>query len=75
MIIAITRANFELARQKLLNENIVVSGDQGIITGDGVTLKFAYDGIDFLQIDVVHKPFYMPESMIENEIKKWFSFE
>jgi hypothetical protein len=41
-----------------------------IITGHGVTAEATYNGTDTLTVNVKHKPFLIPESMIENGIKE-----
>lgn len=49
-----------------------VTGDtEGTITGHGVTANFTYFAdTQKLSVDVIHHPFYIPVSAIENELSQ-----
>ena len=71
-ITPLSRSDFEAARVKLKGQGIVISGDQGIVEGHKVGVSFFYDGVNSLTLSIQHKPFYYPETEVEDEIRKWF---
>ena len=74
MTITLTRSEFDAASAKLLKQGILLTGDKGSVTHNGVTIDFAYFG-DTLTLDVVKKPFLVSEGILESTIRKWFSQE
>ena len=45
----------------------------GTLSHDGATVKYSYDGVGVLTIDVLSKPFYLSEGFVERQISGWFS--
>lgn len=74
IITPLTCDQFTSACQKLEStENIKISGDQGSVEGFKVGINYFYNGTDTLTLTVEHKPWYYPESEVEDEIRKWFT--
>ena len=72
LLFTLTRAQLEAKRTALAAQNVVLTGDSGQVSEDGVTLQFDY-AEPSLRIDVLHKPGLLPEGILENKIKEWFS--
>lgn len=70
--IEISRAVLEQKRQILAAEGTVLTGDHGTISHSGVELAFNYVE-PILEIDVVSKPFFYPDSLVESQIRAWFA--
>lgn len=73
IITPLSRSDFDAARVRLKAQGITIIGDQGSIEGHKVGISFFYNGDDTLSLSIEHKPFYFPESVIEDEIRKWFN--
>lgn len=72
MILTLTRTQFENAKARLLVEGITILEDQGTLVHDGITISYQY--VDpVLTVLTLKKPFYVPESSIEDHITKWFA--
>ena len=74
MTLTLTRSQFDAASAKLLKQGVILNGDSGSITKEGVMITYAYFG-DTLTIEVRKKPFFVSDSLIESTISKWFSME
>ena len=73
IVIGISREQFEAAKARLLSEdNVTISGDQGTVSHDGVTVEYEFGSASLL-LTVKEKPFLLPETVIENSIRNWFS--
>ena len=63
-------AQFEGIRDWLAaQEGIVATGNKGVIQGGGVTATYDFDGVGQLQIQVTHKPFFLPIDLVEGKIR------
>jgi hypothetical protein len=69
----LTREQFEAKKRKLAVDGVRVNGDAGEIhlPQFGVKLKFSYIQTS-LMVQVVDKPFLVPESMVESRAREWF---
>jgi hypothetical protein len=66
-----TDAQFANASNRLRAAGIELSGPSGTLSKDGITAKYAHaDGK--LTVEIVDKPFFVPESMIEAKLKEYF---
>ena len=67
----LTLAGFNALRTKLLAMGVTLpSGLDGMLSHDGVILKYHYDG-STLTLSIQKKPFYIPASMIWGEVDGW----
>ena len=71
MQFAMTREQLESIRTRLSVNGVQITGDSGEIEQQGCKLSYSYDGSN-LTVNVLHKPFMIPESAVENKIKEWF---
>lgn len=68
--VPLTDAQFAAAAQRLRGYGIDLNGPAGTITKEGITARYQHaDGK--LTIEIVDKPFFMPESMIESRLKAY----
>jgi len=66
-----TAAQFANASDRLRAAGIALSGPSGTLSKDGITAKYAHaDGR--LTVEIVDKPFFVPESMIESKLQEYF---
>lgn len=71
-IAGVSEAAFNALRAQLLsNHQAEITGTtDGTITGQGVTANYHYDSsAATLSVDVIHHPFYIPESAIESQLR------
>lgn len=55
----------------ITHEAEVIGGTIGTIIGHGVTANYSYDAASqILTVDVIHHPFYIPVSAIENQLRE-----
>jgi hypothetical protein len=78
MKLTLTPAQFHAALSKLYSEpgasvSLGSGGNSGSVTGDGVTIGFTYDGSSSLAVNVLSKPWYLPESVVESHISQYFA--
>ena len=66
-----TDAQFANASNRLRAAGIVLSGPSGTLSKDGITAKYAHAN-DTLTVEIVDRPFFVPESMIESKLKQYF---
>ena len=72
IVVGMSREQFEAAASKLKQQaGLDIAGDAGQISHSGVTVNYAYDGAA-LKLDVLKKPFFLSEGMIESQINGWF---
>jgi hypothetical protein len=73
MTFPLTRPQLEQRRQLLAQAGVSMEGDHGIISHSGVSLKIDYyESYQMLSIEIVSKPWYVPEAVVEGKIKGWF---
>ncbi len=72
MQIKISRAQLDAKRAELKALGVDLTGDTGTVEHSGVKLSYSYNG-DTLDIETVHKPFYVPASMVESQVTAWFA--
>ena len=68
----ITPEQYELRKNDLIAQGIDIAGNSGEIAYRGVTVQYNYNGVA-LTIVVKKKPWYDPESAVENVIQQWFA--
>lgn len=65
----ITPAQFAaIAADVKTTVGVSLDGNTGTQSADGYTVEWAYDGESNLVIDVLKKPFLIPESIVESHI-------
>lgn len=65
-----TDAQFATATQRLKDNGIVLTGSAGTISKSGITASYEHaDGK--MRINIIQKPFLLPESLIENRLKAY----
>ena len=74
MTLTLTRPQLEAARTKLLSQGVLLVGDSGSVTHDGVMITYAYFG-GTLTVEVRKKPIIFSDAFVESKISKWFSQE
>lgn len=68
--VPMTDAQFATASQRLREHGIELSGPSGTLSQQGVTARYQHaDGK--LSIEILDKPFFMPESLIESRLKAY----
>ena len=68
--VPLTDAQFAAAAQRLRGYGIELNGPSGTINKEGITARYQHaDGK--LTIEILDKPFFMPESMIESRLKSY----
>lgn len=68
--VPLTEAQFVAAAQRLLAHGIDLSGRSGTLSRDGITARYNYaDGK--LTLDVLDKPFFLPLSVIESQMRSY----
>jgi len=53
-------------------QDIELAGNTGLLDHGGFSGSYAYDGTT-LTITVTHKPFFVPESVVESHLLAWFA--
>ena len=65
-----TDAQFRTATQRLQHNGIVLTGASGTLSKDGIKASYEHkDGV--LRINILEKPFLLPESLIEGRLKAY----
>ena len=65
-----TDAQFAAATQRLAHNGIVLTGSAGTLSKDGITASYEHtEGT--LRINILDKPFLLPESLIEGRLKAY----
>ena len=65
-----TDAQFATATQRLQSNGILLNGPSGTLSKDGITASYEHaDGR--LRINILEKPFLLPESLIEGRLKAY----
>lgn len=66
--VPLTEAQFEEASRRLQAAGVNLSGPSGTMSREGITAKYSYaNGV--LTIEVVDKPFFLPLSLIESQMR------
>ena len=68
--VPMTEDQFAAATRRLADNGIQLAGREGTLTKDGVTARYAFDGVK-LAIEIVDRPFLLPLSMIEGRLKAY----
>ena len=69
----LTRPQLEQRRQQLAQAGVMLVGDHGRIENSGVVLQLDYyETYEMLKIEIVDKPFFVPETVVEGKIRGWF---
>lgn len=69
--IPLTQEQFNERVAQLATLGVHLTGTQGTLSQDGITVNYAYDG-KVLSVNIVHKPWGIPASFIETKIHAWF---
>ncbi len=65
-----TDAQFATATTRLRTNGIELTGSAGTLSKDGITASYEHaDGT--LRINILNKPFLLPESLIEGRLKAY----
>lgn len=68
--VPLTEAQFDEASRRLRAAGIDISGPAGTLSRDGITANYRYaNGV--LSIEVVNKPFLLPLSLIESQMRTY----
>ena len=59
------------ARRLQSEEGVTVAGEEGTLSHSGVTIAYDEDG-STLTLTVEHKPFYLGDAILQEQIRKWF---
>ena len=66
--VPLTETQFDEASRRLRAAGINISGTAGTLSRDGITANYSYaNGV--LTIEVVDKPFFLPVSVIEAQMR------
>lgn len=66
--VPLTQMQFDEASQRLRAAGIDISGPAGTLSRDGISARYSYaNGV--LTIEVVEKPFFLPLSVIESQMR------
>lgn len=66
--VPLSEAQFEEASRRLQAAGVNINGPSGTLSRNGITAKYSYaNGI--LSIEVVDKPFLLPLSVIESQMR------
>lgn len=68
--IPMTDAQFAAAAVRLRENGIELMGPSGTLTKDGITAKYSH-GDGLLKVEIVDKPFFLPESLIEGRLQAY----
>jgi hypothetical protein len=68
--VPLTEAQFAAAAQRLQAYGVDLSGRSGTLSRQGVTARYNYAN-DLLTIEIVDKPFFMPLSVIESQMRSY----
>ncbi len=72
----VTQEKFDAAKVAIAaqSDTAVGTGNDGAISGHGVSATYSYSpATEELDVEVTHKPFYIPESAIEHQIAEYFA--
>lgn len=68
----LTPEQYELRKNDLIAQGILIAGNSGEIEYKGVTVGYEYNGTS-LTVTIEKKPWYDPESAVESAITGWFA--
>ncbi|HEY4011277.1 MAG TPA: hypothetical protein VGM11_14075 [Acidobacteriaceae bacterium] len=68
--VPLTEAQFAAASQRLQAHGVNLTGTSGTLSRDGVTARYNYAN-NLLTIEVVEKPFFLPASAVESQIRSY----
>jgi hypothetical protein len=68
--VPLTEAQFAEAGRRLQAHGVNITGPSGTLNRDGVTARYNYAN-NILTIEIVDKPFFMPVSLIESQMRNY----
>lgn len=68
--VPLTEAQFAAASQRLAAYGVNLTGPTGTLSRDGITARYSYAN-NLLSIEIVDKPFFMPLSVIESQMRSY----
>jgi hypothetical protein len=68
--VPLTEAQFAAAAQRLQAYGVNLTGRTGTLSREGITARYNYDGAK-LAIEVLEKPFFLPLSLIESQMRSY----
>ena len=68
--VPLTEAQFAAASQRLQAYGVNLTGTSGTLSRDGITARYSYAN-NLLTIEIVEKPFFMPVSLIESQMRSY----
>ena len=68
--VPLTEEQFAAAAKRLQAYGVNLTGPSGTLSRDGITARYSYAN-DLLTIEIVDKPFFMPLSVIESQMRSY----
>jgi hypothetical protein len=68
--VPLTDAQFAAAAQRLQAYGVNLTGTSGTLSRDGITARYNYAN-NLLTIEVIEKPFFLPVSAIESQMRSY----
>ena len=68
--VPLTEAQFAGAAKRLRDYGVDLSDRSGTLSRDGITARYNYDGSKLI-IEVLDKPFFLPVSVIESQMRSY----
>lgn len=68
--VPLTEVQFAAAAQRLQQYGVNLTGPSGTLSRSGVTARYTYAN-DLLTIEVIEKPFFMPLSVVESQMRSY----
>ena len=69
---ALSPSQYAARVTELAGDGVTISGNTGTLEYKGVDVAYNYDGSAVLTVSIVKKPWYDPESAVEDVITNWF---
>ena len=66
----LTEAQFAAAANRLRDYGVDLSNRSGTLSREGITARYTYAN-DLLTIEVLDKPFFLPLSVIESQMRSY----
>jgi len=68
--VPLTEAQFAAAANRLRDYGVDLSNRSGTLSREGITARYTYAN-DLLTIEVLDKPFFLPLSVIESQMRSY----
>jgi hypothetical protein len=68
--VPLTEAQFAAASQRLEALGVKLTGPSGTLSRDGITARYNYANA-LLTIEVIEKPFFLPLSAVESQMRSF----